>query len=83
MTIIAEEKLSVRADRPVSFASVKAEVIAALQEDRKASALNQEKIRLARSGVTFKEFKGLVETIDLVPVQRGRRTASSHTVNED
>jgi hypothetical protein len=73
MTIIQQEPLVVHkfTDPEELFRRVKAEVIAAIEEDRREYRISEEKKKLSRAPITYQEFKDLVSTVDLVPFKRG------------
>ncbi len=72
MTIIKEEKLTVKNKIDDIFGQVKAQVHAAIKEETMQAAVDEEKKRVSRLGVKYSEFKDLVSTINLVPFRRGK-----------
>jgi hypothetical protein len=70
MTIIQEEKLTLKNKSDDIFDHVKAQVLIAIREDAEQDAIDNEKKRISRMGVTYAQFKDLVSTVNLVPFKR-------------
>ena len=83
MTIIDEEKLSIKSDSCLPFESIRNEVLTALRQDQRIDERNAAKIRIARSGASFREFQALIDTISLVPFNRSGRSGPKSTGDEE
>jgi hypothetical protein len=71
MTVINEDKLTISTGSDPTFDKVKLEVLDALKLDLRHKAIDEEKQRIARSGVTYEQFRNLVSTVELKPFRRG------------
>ncbi len=70
MTIIEEEKFTIRNDQIPEFSVLKKSVLDAIQKDKQYTRENDEKKRVMRTATSYKEFKDLVATVNLVPFKR-------------
>jgi hypothetical protein len=80
MTIVKEEKFTIRDEKDIKFDVLKRMVLDAIEKDKRYSEEDEEKKRVIRSASSYQEFKDLVSTVDLVPVKR-RAKLSMPTIN--
>ena len=86
MTIIAEERLTVKRGSALKFEALRSEVMAAHKSDLMYSTVNEEKKRLLKAGVDYQGFKDLVSTVGLAPFNKAPRLRISpfaQSSNED
>ena len=83
MTIISEDKLTVKDPDRVSFTPLRREVHDAIAADRHLRCADEEKKRLIKSSVNYGEFKALVSTVGMVPVKRGIQTRAPQSIDRD
>jgi hypothetical protein len=77
MTIIQEEKLTLKSRSDDILRETIAEVRRAMKEDAKLRLVDDTKKRLALASTSYKEFKDLISTIELKPFRRvARRVAN-------
>lgn len=73
MTIIKQDPLTVPLSGIVPFTVLRSEVSVARLRDDQCTCVNEEKKRLLRAGVNYQEFKDLVSTVGLRPLNRNKQ----------